>query len=298
MRTIEYGRPTDKAAIGVQMGIDRGFFRDEGIDLRIRTVYGGPELAATYDSGELLFGQIGSPPGVTAIAHGARFRIVGGGMRRAAHMYLGVRSDIGSYEELKGRRIGILSRGSCAEWFLRNILLNQGLDPDRDIEIVPLAGVYPRLLDEIRDGRIDGALTIEPNLALGETLGILKVWRAVYDEPNLPRVQWAIRVANTGFIEKEPELLRALLRACRRSTQYALAHPAEWQAFIVERYGIDPDSAAVAAGRELPQMHGDGEIDLDGLQTIVDLQRRLGAIEGPLNAADLVDLRFLPEAAV
>ena len=47
MRTaVEYGVPTDKCALQLRLGIEKGFFADEGIDLAIRVVFGGPEIAA------------------------------------------------------------------------------------------------------------------------------------------------------------------------------------------------------------------------------------------------------------
>ncbi|MGH9418347.1 MAG: hypothetical protein ACRD3J_00115, partial [Thermoanaerobaculia bacterium] len=60
---LEYGVPTDKCALTVLLGIEKGFFREQGIDLSVRVVFGGPALAAAYDSGQLQFGEIGSPPG-------------------------------------------------------------------------------------------------------------------------------------------------------------------------------------------------------------------------------------------
>ena len=78
---LDYGVPTDKCAVTVRLGIQKGFFRDEGIDLSVRVVFGGPPLAAAYDSGQLQFGEIGSPPGVAAISRGADFKIVGSGRR-------------------------------------------------------------------------------------------------------------------------------------------------------------------------------------------------------------------------
>ena len=34
--TLEYGIPTDKEALQLRLGIARGFFREEGIDLAFR----------------------------------------------------------------------------------------------------------------------------------------------------------------------------------------------------------------------------------------------------------------------
>ena len=84
---VEYGIPTDKEALPLALGIERGFFRDEGLDLALKVVFGGPEIAAAYDSGALPIGELGSPPALTALAKGARFKIVGSGIRRRALQY-------------------------------------------------------------------------------------------------------------------------------------------------------------------------------------------------------------------
>jgi hypothetical protein len=46
--------------------------------------------------------------------------------------------------------------------------------------------------------------------------------------------------------------------------------------------------------REIAGLHFDGEIDMAGLQQAIGLQARLGAINEPMRAEDIVDLRFLP----
>ncbi len=108
MITLEYGAPTDKDAVAVRFGIEKGFFRQEGIDLTIRVVFGGPPLAAAYDAGVVQMGEIGSPPAIAALGAGARFRIVGSGMWRKAHMYFGARPGIeflGGYERQTHRAV-------------------------------------------------------------------------------------------------------------------------------------------------------------------------------------------------
>src|SRR5688572_33139583 len=84
---LEYGIPTDKESPLLRLGIERGFFRDEGFDLTLKTIFGGPEIARAYDSGTLKIGEIGSPPAITAIARGARLRIVASNAKRRAVQY-------------------------------------------------------------------------------------------------------------------------------------------------------------------------------------------------------------------
>ena len=63
---IEYGAPTDKSADTVRLGVEKGIFEEEGLDLSVKVVFGGPEIAAAYDSGELRIGEMGSPPAINA----------------------------------------------------------------------------------------------------------------------------------------------------------------------------------------------------------------------------------------
>lgn len=291
---LTYGMPTDKCGITVRLGVAKGFFRDEGIDLSMRVIYGGPELAAAYSSGEIPFGEMGSPPCVAAIGRGANFSIVGGGVRRKAHMYVGVRRDIGGWEELKGKRIGLLSRGSCPEWFLRTMLIARGFDPDRDVQFVGLHEDYSRVVDVIEEGRIDAALAVEPAMSIGEEREVLRVLAAVHRDEAVPPIQWIVRVANREFSASNHSLIEAALRACVHSAKYAAGHVDEWIDFAAKHYGISWATAKKAIKRDLPDLHFSGEVDFTGLQKVLDLQLRLGALDRPLALGGVLNGRFLP----
>lgn len=294
LRKVEYGVPTEKCANTVRLGIEKGIFEEEGIDLSIRIVFGGPELVEAYNGGALAIGEMGSPPVINAIAAGGRFRIVGGGCRQKAHMFLAVRPDIDTYADLAGRRIGLLGLGSCPHWMLKRILGQEGLDPERDVEYVPLLDRYPRVMDLIADGTIDACLAAEPAISIGESRGVVRCWTAAYGERYLPRYQWDVRVAQADLIEHEPETVHAIQRGCRRSAHYAATHVDEWAAFGAGWFKTDEAAMRAAIARELPHYELDCRVDMGGLQHAVDLQARLGGIPGPMRAEDFVDARFLP----
>lgn len=295
MYELQYGVPTDKCALTVRMGIDRGFFRDEGIDLSVKVVFGGPPLAEAYNNNELQIGEIGSPPGVIFMSRGYKFKVVGGALRRKAHMYFGARPGINNWEDMKGKRLGLLSRGSCPEWYVRAMLVHRGLDPDNHLEYVGLLDNYERIMDLLADGSLDGAICVEPAMAIGESRGVLRCWGAVYDETYLPQFQWIIHVARPDFIAKEPELVTAVLRACKRSAHYAAANVEEWIDYGATHYQTDRSTAERAVRRELPHLHLDGQVDLKGLQEMIELQRRLGVVERPMTVDEICDLRFMPQ---
>jgi NitT/TauT family transport system substrate-binding protein len=295
LRPVQYGAPTDKCAITVRLGVEAGIFEEEGLDLSVRVVFGGPEIAAAYDSGDLEIGEFGSPPAINAIAAGKRFKIVGSGCRQRAQLYFCAAKGIDGYAELKGRRVGVLGIGSCSDWITRKMVGHHGLDPDRDIEIVPLLGDYPRVVDLVAEGTLDACMITEPNVAIGEERGVLDFWAAGFEDAYLPDYQWIVRVARDELIERDPDFVRAVLRGCRKSAHYAATHTDEWVELAARQYGASEAAARRAVERELPHFQLDCRLDMAGLQAAADLQYKLGGIEKPVRAKDLVDSRFVPD---
>lgn len=298
LRKVEYGAPTDKSADTVRLGIEKCIFEEEGLDLSVKVVFGGPEIAAAYGSGELLIGEMGSPPAINAIAAGIPFKIIASGCRQRAHMFFGVRKGIDSFDALKGKRLGLLGIGSCPDWVARKILSQHGLDPEKDVTFVPLLGRYPRIIDIMEDGEIDACIAMEPNLAVGEEKGLLDVWAAGFDAPYLPRFQWEVRVARNDLIERDPDLVAAVLRGCRRSAHYAARNVDEYVEFAARQFDIDARAVQRALTREASHYHLDCHVDLPGLQVAVDMQHDLGGIDRPMRAEDFVDLRLQPDISV
>jgi ABC-type nitrate/sulfonate/bicarbonate transport system substrate-binding protein len=295
---LEYGIPTDKIGTEVRFGIAKGFFREEGIDLSVRVIFGGPEIAAMYDSGELKIGEIGSPPGTTAIANGARFKIVGSGVRRRALQYLVVDSTINSWNDLRGKSIGVLSKGSCSYWFARLLLEMNGLDPDRDAEVIGMGSQYADVVDRFESGDLHAAVISELNVSIGEYRNAFRIMKALTEPEFCPTMQWMVMVANNGFIEQEASLLSALMRACLRSYHYSAANPGEFADFGADFYGVDKSTILRSIERERDDLHYDCEVDMPGLDLAIDLQRRLGAISSTIGAGDMTDLRFLSGTSV
>jgi NitT/TauT family transport system substrate-binding protein len=297
MSAIAYGTPTHISALPVRYGVARGIFADAGLDLTVETVFGGPELSAAYDRGELWIGEIGSPPGVTAIARGARFRIVASAEKRPALMYVSLHESIQRWAQLRGRRVGALTIGSCGYWFLREILAHHGLDPDREVEIVGLGERYPQTLELIASREIDGALLVEPYVSLGEHRGIVRNWGALANLEYLPSIQWTVQVARTDAIERDPDLVRRVLDAVAIATHAAHADPAEYARFLAKHLAIPDAVAERAVAREHDALELDGTLDLPGLANLIALQTKLRAFPAGLTVDDVVDRSFGREVA-
>jgi NitT/TauT family transport system substrate-binding protein len=107
-------------------------------------------------------------------------------------------------------------------------------------------------------------------------------------------MQWGLIVANTAFLEQEPDLVEAILRGCKASNRFAREHQEDFIEFGARHYRIDEETMASSLARELVSLHNDCDIDLEGLDMAIQLQRRLGAFTTPLRADEIIDLRYLP----
>ncbi|WP_413738185.1 ABC transporter substrate-binding protein [Sodalis sp. RH21] len=293
-RSLIYGAVTKHAAVLSRFGAQAGFFAREGIDLTVQNVFGGPEMAAAVESGAVHIGEVGTPPGLTAIGEGKRIRIVGSSLDRGLAFFLLTRADIRHWRDFKGKTVAALSRGSCGYWYLRDILAQNGVDPDRDVTFRHLGGDIDKQLELLAAGEIAGLLSGEPYLSLGERSGVARSWGAPQKLADVPSIQWSIQIAGQDFIEREPDLLRDVLEIIRQTAHYVWRNPDEWIAFYRKLHNVDEEIARNSIKHEWPYFHFDGQIDIPGLERALDLQYRIGSTPRRLSRDEVLDLRYQP----
>lgn len=266
-------------------GIDQGYFKDQGIDLHIQYTYGGPELVRAFNDGSIHIGEMGLPPFATAYQQGMIARIIGSSVIQQLDHYLAARPDIVSIEGLAGCRIGILSVGSCDDYFIRKMLTTSEIDPDGDVELVPLGEDYgkPGL---IADGRVDAAFVVEPQLARGEHEGILRVIDRVADY--YPRYQWGIILASQAWLNQKMDLLERLMHAFRKACRSIKDHPGPTIAHGSRVFGVAPEVFEIALMRDLPRWEINAHLDKAGLQSALDVQEEMGVSTSDLSLDEMV----------
>ncbi len=126
---------------------------------------------------------------------------------------------IKSAREMKGFKFAVPFDYSMHNFLLRYVLAEDGLDPDRDVQIrvVP----PPEMVANLRAGNLDGYLGPDPfnQRAVFEEIGF--IWMLSKDIwPGHPCCAFA---ATREFAEKNPNTFQALVRAIVEATQFAHA---------------------------------------------------------------------------
>lgn len=144
--------------------------------------------------------------------------------------------------DLKGRTIYATGKGSTPEYFLRYVLSQNGLDPDRDVTIEWKSepGEVVTLLNQAQEGI---AMLPQPYVTaaasqLGEgfrvALSISQAWEAL-DNGSLCTT--AVVMARREFAEQNPEGVEAFLEKLEKSVAWVNEHPEE-AAQLCQDYGI------------------------------------------------------------
>lgn len=266
-------------------GIDQGFFAKQGIELEIWYSYGGPELARAVNAGSIHIGEMGLPPFVAAYRQGMAARIIGSSVIQQLDHYLAARPDIVSVDGLAGGRIGILSAGSCDDYFIRKMLTAHDIDPDDDVELMPLGEDYGKL-DLFIDGRVDAAFVVEPQLARGEHEGLLRVIDRVAHY--YPHYQWGIILASDAWLEHQGDLLGRLMHAFRRACRSIKDLPGQTTGLGSRVFGVTPEVFERALQRDLSRWETDARLDVAGLQSALKVQETMGGLTADLALDEMV----------
>jgi NitT/TauT family transport system substrate-binding protein len=266
-------------------GIDQGFFAKQGIDLEIWYSYGGPQLARAVNAGSIHIGEMGLPPFVTAYQQGMAARIIGSSVIQQLDHYLAARPDIVSVDGLAGGRIGILSAGSCDDYFIRKMLTAHDIDPDDDVELMPLGEDYGKL-DLFIDGRVDAAFVVEPQLTRGEHEGLLQVIDRVAHY--YPQYQWGIILASEAWLQHQGDLLGRLMHAFRRACRSIKDRPGQTTGLGSRVFGVTPEVFERALQRDLPRWETDARLDMAGLQSALKVQETMGLLPTDLSLDEMV----------
>ncbi len=269
-------------------GRHKGFFLEQGLELEIRYFWGGPELARAVEQGRILIGEMGLPPFLKAFSQGLPAGVIGSSVIQQLDHFLVCRPEIEKMADLKGKQIGILSCGSCDDYFIRFMLRAASLDPDRDVELVPLGSAYGRL-ETFVSGRVQAGFLVEPFVAHGEALGCVKVLATVKDY--FPRYQWGIILAHNRLLEENPALVRRAMKAFRRSCRAIGENPEEAAAFGAQVFRLKREIFQRALLRGLGNWELDAKLDLEGMGNCLNIQAETGAIPPTLPLSSMVQQR-------
>ncbi|MGH3327347.1 MAG: ABC transporter substrate-binding protein, partial [Streptomycetales bacterium] len=266
-------------------GIDKGFFRDEKLNVKTQFAQGGAAIVPSVLSGDFDFGFSNNVSLFIAQSEGLPLKIVtqgvlGGRDDSEAWADLLVRKDgpIKNPQDLEGRTIAVNTLKNICEVTIKATLEKEGVDVSTlKFQEIP----FPDMNTALESGQVDGACQVEPFVSLGEQSGFRGV--APFYVGTAPDLSVATYFASQQGIEERPDVVARFARAMDRSFAYASAHPEEIREIIPEYTEIPPEASKVIA---LPRWSSDMRVAT--LETLGAATQKYGLIGEPPNLDELI----------
>ena len=139
---------------------DAGIFKQNGLDVEQNYIASANVIAALV-SGQVAVAQGGGSEALSAAAGGADLVVIGNIVPLYPYV-LEVAKDVKTVDDLKGKKIGVSSFGSASDIATRVALKKVGLDPDKDVSIIPVGSSQNRSA-ALASGAIQGGMDQPPS---------------------------------------------------------------------------------------------------------------------------------------
>lgn len=202
------------------VGIEKGFFRDEGFDVKIQSARSGQAVIAQVVSGNADFANTTGPNVISAFSQGiTEFVSVYQGWRKFYfNLVARAGEGINTPRDLKGKVIGAFNIGGVSYLTAQAILDSAGFTWD-DVTVKVVGFAMPQAL---KARSVDAVTAWEDMVIAMEHLGEkVKVFRG----SDYLRAPADTIVVGRKMIEKSPEKILRFLRAYDKALRYAIENP-------------------------------------------------------------------------
>ena len=151
------------------VALDAGEFKKAGLEVDPVLISGGSKSMQALLSGGLEFAHVSGGVSVQANLSGADVTIIGTGSNSMSAGIIAAK-EIKSYQDLKGKKVGIASFGGNNDIGFRFAFRKNGINPDKDVTFLQLGGERNRLT-ALERGVISATIMSPPGLFVAEGQG-------------------------------------------------------------------------------------------------------------------------------
>ncbi len=289
-----------------------GYFQHENIDLSVVLAGGGPKAMTAliggggqFSASVLFDGMMAHRRGLTDVRALATLSLFQNPMALLTTVAKerGISRDMPlkqRLEAMKGLRIGMTTPGATSDMFMRYIFRTNGLNPDRDLQIIPLGGVSAQIA-ALQAGRVDGCSCLPPVDVITTSQGLTtEVLDRLTDIPQLSGVTYGTLYGLNSYNKANADVTNAIARALARAALLLQQDPgAAKQATRPFLKELDQAIYDTAWDTYFPTMPKSLDISQDSFDKELAFEKAVlpPRDDAPLSYQDVVDTSFVRRAA-
>lgn len=281
-----------------------GYWKEEGYDVDVVPIGGSLQVVQQMVGGGIDIGQINASVLVQSRAVNdipLRAFMANGVIDWS--IAVGKNSPVQKITDLKGKKIGVFNLASGGIPFLKSYLSANGIDPESDVELIPV-GLGASAVQALRGDKVDALMFWASANASFENAGLELRYIA---DPTWRSYPDFSMVALQGSIAKDTKMLEAIARGAAKATVFAFANPdcvrqIQWKKWpdtkptgaddaILAKWDVNSLSAqlqSMKAAQDMNTAHRIGETDAAAFGRLQDFMKKTGLVAKTVPPADLV----------
>jgi NitT/TauT family transport system substrate-binding protein len=216
------------------LGMDKGFFEEEGLKIQPQLAEGGAAIVPSVVSGDYQIGFSNTTSLIIAASKNLPVQIISQGVlggETPKEAWDGVivpkGSDIKALEDLEGKTVAVNTLNNVSQVVVNTALKEAGADYTK-VKYVEVP--FPDMNAALESGRVDAAFQVEPGYSGGLAAGSKSISNA-YEEM-APNYTVATYFASKQYIAENRDVVDRFNRAIAKSLDYASQHDDEVRAIV------------------------------------------------------------------
>ena len=266
---------------------DKGFFKDEGLDVLVVMFNAGATNLQAMIGGDVQIMAGGVPETVLARAAGADIKNFWAISNVMPFQIYGS-AKLKSLEQSKGKKFAISRFGSLSEFLTRSALKHSGVDP-RDVTMLQI-GATPARFTTLASGIVDATILWFPVTERAKAAGMNKLFDLKDIYPNWTNVGF---IARESWLAKEKEQTTKFLRAYQRGVRYTRENRHDGIRTLEKYVGLNAAEAAAGYDEYRESFPLDGRILDAGIVATIEQEIETGRLKGKIPVSEMIDNSFI-----
>jgi NitT/TauT family transport system substrate-binding protein len=266
---------------------DKGFFKDEGLDVLVVMFNAGATNLQALIGGDVQIMAGGVPETVLARASGLDIKNFWAISNVMPFQIYG-HPSFKSLKESKGKKFAISRFGSLSEFLTRSSVRKFGVDP-KDITMLQI-GATPARFTTLVSGIVDATVLWFPVTERAKSAGFNLLFDLKELYPDWSNVGF---IARESWLTKEKEQTIKFLRAFQRGVRHTRENREDGIAALRKYVKMDAGEAAAGYDEYRNSFPLDGRLLEAGIAVTIEQEMETGRLKRKIPVSEMVDQTFI-----
>ncbi|MNO27522.1 NMT1/THI5 like protein [compost metagenome] len=282
------------------VAIEKGFFKDEGLDVELQTTAGGDKTMTALLSGAIDVALVGAETSIYVYQQGAEDPVINfAQLTQTDGTFLVAREDVKDFDwsQLKDSVFLGQRKGGMPQMAGEFTLKKHGIDPQKDIDLIQNIE-FANIAAAFASGTGQFVQLFEPQASIFEREGKGHVVASFGTESG--RLPYTVFMTKQSYIKDHEEIVQKFTNAIYRGQQWVQTHSPEETAKVITPFfkDTDQDILVSAVKRYLEQgTYAESPVLEDSAwNNLLDVMDTAGELKSRVESDKVVDNSFAKSA--